>query len=107
MTKPLLPEDHDWISANGGEEIEWAVRLGYEHFSRRAILKALLPMDAEEVPAHFEVVGHIAHYNLKEEHLPFKHIIGEWAYVLSYTGGWVATFTKPWQPPVATAHLGC
>jgi len=30
-----------------------------------------------EVPTSFETVGHIAHLNLREELLPFKHIIGQ------------------------------
>ena len=30
-----------------------------------------------EVPTSFESVGHIAHLNLKDELLPYKHIIGQ------------------------------
>ena len=29
------------------------------------------------IPSSFETIGHIAHLNLKDEHLPFKHIIGQ------------------------------
>lgn len=36
----------------------------------------LLPEDAE-VPSAFETIGHIAHLNLREELLPWKHIIGQ------------------------------
>ena len=78
MKTPLLPVDRDWITAHGGEEITWVVRLGYEHFSKRTILRAILPADVKEVPVGFEFVGHIAHYNLKEEHLSYKNIIGEY-----------------------------
>lgn len=38
--------------------------------------QALLP-DGMEVPSAFEGIGHIAHLNLKDEWLPYKHIIGE------------------------------
>ncbi len=30
-----------------------------------------------EVPSAFETVGHIAHLNLREELLPWKHVIGQ------------------------------
>ena len=30
-----------------------------------------------EVPSSFETVGHIAHLNLREELLPYKHIVGQ------------------------------
>jgi len=29
------------------------------------------------VPTAFETIGHIAHMNLRDEQLPFKHIIGQ------------------------------
>jgi tRNA (guanine37-N1)-methyltransferase len=30
-----------------------------------------------EVPTSFETIGHIAHLNLRAEHEPYKHIIGQ------------------------------
>lgn len=39
-------------------------------------LQKLLP-EAVEVPAAFEAVGHIAHFNLREEQLPYRHLIGQ------------------------------
>ena len=77
MKKPLTAEDHDWICANGGEEATWVVSLGYPTYSQHTILRAILPAEVKDVPTRFETVGHIAHYNLREEHLPYKHIIGE------------------------------
>jgi len=77
MKRPLSTEDHDWISANGGEEITWTVMLGYAQYSKRVILRAILPSDVREVPVAFESVGHIAHYNLRNDQLPYKNIIGE------------------------------
>ena len=44
--------------------------------TRMARVQKLLP-DGVEVPSAYEAVGHIAHFNLREEHLPFKHLIGQ------------------------------
>jgi tRNA (guanine37-N1)-methyltransferase len=40
------------------------------------ILQKLLP-EGVEVPVSFEGVGHIAHFNLRPEVMPFKHLIGQ------------------------------
>eukprot|EP00985_Skeletonema_marinoi_P030503 scaffold32342_cov75-Skeletonema_marinoi.AAC.1 len=31
----------------------------------------------EEIPSSFEVAGHVAHVNLREESLPYKYLIGK------------------------------
>jgi hypothetical protein len=36
----------------------------------------LLP-EGVDIPGSFESIGHIAHLNLRDEHLPYKHIIGQ------------------------------
>ncbi len=40
------------------------------------ILKRLLPESALPPPSAYEQIGHVAHFNLKQVHLPFKHLIG-------------------------------
>jgi tRNA G37 N-methylase Trm5 len=40
------------------------------------LLKEILP-DGMTVPTAYESVGHIAHLNLREEHLAFRHIIAQ------------------------------
>ncbi len=77
MKRPLSSEDHDWIAAHGGEEVTRTITLGYEDYTKHTILRAILPVQVQEVPSGFEQVGHIAHFNLREEHLPYKNIIGE------------------------------
>ncbi len=77
MKKPLSSEDHEWISANEGEEVTRTVRLGYTDYSKHSILRGVLPLEITDVPSGYETVGHIAHYNLKAEHIPYKYIIGE------------------------------
>ena len=40
------------------------------------MLHRLIP-NAQEVPSGFEIIGHIAHLNLKSDMLPYKRIIGQ------------------------------
>lgn len=40
------------------------------------VLEALLPKGMI-VPSAFETVGHIAHLNLRDEHLPYKRLIAK------------------------------
>lgn len=39
-------------------------------------MQRLLPAGVD-APGSFETVGHIAHLNLREEQLPYKHLIGQ------------------------------
>lgn len=52
------------------------ITLDYNHYSMHSILRAVLPPEVTDVPSAFESVGHIAHLNLRENHLPYKEIIG-------------------------------
>ena len=58
----------------------YSLELGYEHLTAEAALRVLLPptlVDGVEVlQTGFEIVGHLAHMNLKEEFLPYKATIG-------------------------------
>ncbi len=83
---PISPVDHDWIASNGGEETTHTVCLAYpQSYSHNAILRAVLPETVKEVPSGFEAIGHIAHFNLREEAMPFKSLIGE-------SGGTTSTY---------------
>ena len=81
---PLTPDDHQWITDNGGTEITHVMSLHYSYFSKYTILRAILPPEIVDVPTGFEQVGHIAHLNLREETLPFKKIIGKMNYSRGY-----------------------
>ena len=48
----------------------------YENLNAEQVLRKLLPADVE-VPVSFEAVGHVAHFNLRKEQLPYKHLIGQ------------------------------
>ncbi|XP_049626356.1 tRNA (guanine(37)-N1)-methyltransferase [Suncus etruscus] len=55
---------------------EYNLELTYENFKSEEILKAVLP-EGQEVTSGFSRVGHIAHLNLRDHQLPFKHLIGQ------------------------------
>ena len=77
LQSPLSAEDRQWISDNGGRRGSHGLTLDYHHYSPHAVLTAVLPPDSEEIPTGFEVVGHIAHFNLRREFLPYKTLIGK------------------------------
>jgi len=52
------------------------VELSYTDFTAAAALGVLLPPGVQ-TPSSFETAGHIAHLNLQDEQLPFKHLIGQ------------------------------
>ena len=45
-------------------------------FTAEEVLRRLLPVELPNVTG-FETIGHIAHLNLRVDHLPFKSIIGQ------------------------------
>jgi len=63
----------------GVEECE--IDLGYAHMTAEEALKAILPPQDQDgdipIPTSFETVGHIAHFNLKPAHEPYKKEIGQ------------------------------
>jgi tRNA (guanine37-N1)-methyltransferase len=74
----LTADQNKFIASIGGEiETNYEVKLGYDHFSTQEILRQILPPNIVDVPSHFETAGHIAHFNLRDELLPYKKIIGD------------------------------
>lgn len=55
---------------------EYNLELTYENFKSEEILRAVLP-EGQDVTSSFSRVGHIAHLNLRDHQLPFKHLIGQ------------------------------
>lgn len=90
-----LPEETRAFAAEVGSLVNEEIVLGYDHWnasesrkkwiwSRRLtfatadILQSISPLaDDEDPPSSFTQTGHIAHLNLRDEWLPFKHIIGQ------------------------------
>jgi tRNA (guanine37-N1)-methyltransferase len=49
---------------------------GPNHFVVSHILSILLPTNVHPIPTAFEMVGHVAHLNLQEQHVPYRRVIG-------------------------------
>jgi tRNA (guanine37-N1)-methyltransferase len=45
-------------------------------WSMHPVLQRLLP-EGSDVPSSFETVGHVAHLNIRDELIPYKHLIGQ------------------------------
>ena len=56
--------------------VDHAIELDYSYFPVDQVLAKILP-EGLDIPSSFESVGHIAHLNLRDGHLPYKHIIGQ------------------------------
>jgi tRNA (guanine37-N1)-methyltransferase len=58
------------------------ITITYANYTIQEVIKAILPNDLVEekgvnTGSGYSLVGHIAHFNLRDEVLPYKHIIGE------------------------------
>ncbi|KAJ3696062.1 hypothetical protein LUZ60_001439 [Juncus effusus] len=58
------------------ELVQCQLMIFYNYWQMGEVLEALLP-EGIIVPTGFETVGHIAHLNLRDEHLPYKKLIAE------------------------------
>jgi tRNA (guanine37-N1)-methyltransferase len=58
------------------ELVKCRLTLFYDYWPMIEILEAVLPKGMI-VPSAFEMVGHIAHLNLRDEHLPYKRLIAK------------------------------
>jgi len=59
-----------------GAKIFYEVHLGYEDYTFEEVLRKLLP-ESVDPPASFESIGHIAHFNLRDEVWEYRHVIGQ------------------------------
>jgi tRNA (guanine37-N1)-methyltransferase len=58
------------------------ITITYDNYTIEQAIKAILPDDLVEdkrvnTGSGYSLIGHIAHFNLRDEVLPYKHIIGE------------------------------
>lgn len=73
-----LPEEtQELLRKLGVSQVEPVdLELGVDNLSFEEICATFIPPEVQ-IPYGFETAGHIAHLNLREEQLPFKHQIGE------------------------------
>ncbi|CAK1354420.1 tRNA (guanine(37)-N1)-methyltransferase [Cercospora beticola] len=58
--------------------IPFQLKLDYSYWTYHDIISAILPEDEQgEIPSGFSQVGHVAHLNLRDEYLKYKHLIAE------------------------------
>ncbi|KAL2944005.1 hypothetical protein RDABS01_032352 [Bienertia sinuspersici] len=72
----VLNEGSSEATNSSYELVRCNMTLLYDYWSNDEVLEALLPKDMV-IPSAFETVGHIAHLNLKDEHLPYKKVIAK------------------------------
>lgn len=56
------------------------LELSYDDWGMKLILDAILPEmppEETETPAGFSTIGHVAHVNLRDQYLPYKHLVGQ------------------------------
>lgn len=61
----------------GGVEDAYDMHMGYDDATSVEAMRQILPSSINELPSSFEQIGHIAHLNLRDDLLPFKHQIGQ------------------------------
>jgi tRNA (guanine37-N1)-methyltransferase len=74
----LPPQTREYLEGVGAEFGEYTIDLDYDYWSVHDVLTSILPsLDGEDPPSSFTQTGHLAHVNLRDEWLPYKHIIGQ------------------------------
>ncbi|DBA01967.1 TPA: hypothetical protein N0F65_006700 [Lagenidium giganteum] len=72
----LTPELATMVREEGLAIVEHSIELDYSYYPVDQVLAKLLP-EVMDIPSSFEAVGHVAHLNLRDNQLPYKHIIGQ------------------------------
>lgn len=72
----ILPDQLRHTILSFSKPIKYDLHLDYSSHTAEQVLQTLLPKDVV-VPTSFETIGHICHLNLRDEHMPYKHLIGQ------------------------------
>ncbi|EAS37001.3 tRNA methyltransferase Trm5 [Coccidioides immitis RS] len=72
------PTIEQLVEAKTVEVNPFDLQLDYDYWTYPDIISAILPEDElGETPVGFSQVGHIAHLNLRDQYLPYRHLIAE------------------------------
>ncbi|KAG5114264.1 hypothetical protein JHK82_037533 [Glycine max] len=75
-TKAVLKEYAEKSTNLMLDLVRCKLTLFYDYWQMNEVLETLLP-EGMIIPSAFETVGHIAHLNLRDEHLPYKWLIAK------------------------------
>ncbi|BEI81537.1 hypothetical protein CcaverHIS002_0206970 [Cutaneotrichosporon cavernicola] len=74
----LPKQTKEYLEGIGAQFGSYNIDLDYDYWSVHDVLTSILPnLDGEDPPSSFTQTGHLAHVNLRDEWLPYKHIIGQ------------------------------
>ncbi|KXX76995.1 hypothetical protein MMYC01_206983 [Madurella mycetomatis] len=58
--------------------IPYELQLDYDYWNYRDVMTSILPEELhEDIPSGFNIAGHVAHLNLRENYLPYKKLVAE------------------------------
>ncbi|GAB1311121.1 tRNA(m(1)G37)methyltransferase [Madurella fahalii] len=58
--------------------IPYELQLDYDYWNYRDVMTSILPEELhDDIPSGFNIAGHVAHLNLRENYLPFKKLVAE------------------------------
>jgi tRNA (guanine37-N1)-methyltransferase len=74
----LTPEALLFLQEQCVDLVQHKIDLDYNYWTADDIINSILPEDlCDGSPTGFSITGHIAHMNLNQEYLPYKHLIGQ------------------------------
>ncbi|KJZ76573.1 tRNA (guanine(37)-N1)-methyltransferase [Hirsutella minnesotensis 3608] len=81
--KPTVPETWSPVLQEASKIgdvklVPYEVTIGYELWSYLDVIRSILPEELHgEIPVGFNTAGHVAHLNLRERYMPYRHIIAQ------------------------------
>ncbi|KAF7307212.1 tRNA (guanine(37)-N1)-methyltransferase [Mycena indigotica] len=68
----------EFLQAESSGLVPYSLELSYDYWTADELIQSIVPEDLRDrSPTGFSSTGHVAHVNLKDEYLPYKHLIGQ------------------------------